>query len=287
LCFANIPEISFKNCLLISLPSDWVKYSGYNTQQVYSIAMQSDKPQIPLIVTFTDFGTSGPYQGQMAAVLATQARETPQVTLMTDAPMFDPQSAGLLLSCLCKNLPPHTLILAVVDPGVGGERRPIMITTERHLFVGPDNGLFIPIVRRSEQCEIETIAWQPHRLSDTFHGRDLFAPAAARLANGEEVEGTPLKLEEMVGYASPVDEKRIIYIDNYGNAMTGINAEDIRDDQLLSVNGTTLQYARTFSQVLEGQAFWYRNSNGLVEFAVNRGSVTRLLDLEPGMSVQF
>jgi S-adenosylmethionine hydrolase len=223
----------------------------------------------------------------MAAVLAAQATQIPQVSLMADAPMFDPQSAGLLLSCLCKNLPPDTLILAVVDPGVGGERRPVMIKTERHLFVGPDNGLFIPIARRSQAREIETIAWRPHQLSDTFHGRDLFAPVAAKLAIGEAVEGTPLKFEEMVGYESPIDENRIIYIDNYGNAMSGINADEIKDDKVLSVNGTALHYARTFSQVSEGQPFWYRNSNGVVEIAVNRGSAAHLLDLELGMPVQL
>ncbi|MCU7936754.1 MAG: SAM-dependent chlorinase/fluorinase [Candidatus Thiodiazotropha sp. (ex Dulcina madagascariensis)] len=240
-----------------------------------------------MIATFTDFGPTGPYQGQMAAVIATQAPKIPQVTLMADAPMFDPQSAGLLLSCLCNNLPPHTLVLAVVDPGVGGNRRPIMIKNERNLFVGPDNGLFIPIVRRCDNCEIETIAWRPHRLSETFHGRDLFAPVAAKLATGKEVEGSPLKLQEMVGYDSPLDDNRIIYIDNYGNAITGINAEAIRNDKVFFVNGTALHYARTFSEVPVGQAFWHRNSMGLVEFAVNRGSVARLLNLDLGMPVEL
>lgn len=249
--------------------------------------MYLDNPRIPLIATFTDFGPTGPYQGQMAAVIATQAPKIPQVTLMADAPMFDPQSAGLLLSCLCNNLPPHTLVLAVVDPGVGGNRRPIMIKNERNLFIGPDNGLFIPIVRRSDDCEIETIAWRPHRLSETFHGRDLFAPVAAKLATGKEVEGSPLKLQEMVGYDSPLDDNRIIYIDNYGNAITGINAEAIRNDKVFFVNGTALHYARTFSEVPAGQAFWHRNSMGLVEFAVNRGSVARLLNLDLGMPVEL
>lgn len=247
--------------------------------------MQSGKPRLPLIAAFTDFGLNGPYQGQMAAVLATLAPEIPCVTLMADAPMFDPLSAGLLLSCLCHNLPSDTLILAVVDPGVGSQRQPLMIKNERHLFVGPDNGLFIPTVHRSAQCEVETIAWRPHRLSDSFHGRDLFAPVAARLAAGEAVEGTPFKPEKMVGYATNIEENRIIYIDHYGNAMTGINAQDIRDDQVCSVNGTRLHYARTFSEVPDGQPFWYRNANGLVELAVNRGSATRLLALEMGMPV--
>jgi S-adenosylmethionine hydrolase len=249
--------------------------------------MHLNNTPIHLITSYTDFGPTGPYQGQMAAILATAAPKIPQVTLMSDAPMFDPLSAGLLLSYLCNNLPSHTLVLAVVDPGVGGNRRPLMIKNERHLFVGPDNGLFIPIVRRSESCEIETITWSPHRLSNTFHGRDLFAPAAAKLATGKEVAGSPLLPHEMVGYDSIPDSKRIIYIDSYGNAMTGISAEDARADKVFSVKGATLHYARTFSEVPAGQAFWYHNSMGIVEFAVNCGSAATLLNLELGMPVDL
>jgi S-adenosylmethionine hydrolase len=223
----------------------------------------------------------------MAAVLATLAPNIPQVTLMADAPMFDPQSAGRLLSCLCGNLPRQTLVLAVVDPGVGGDRRPIMIKNESNLFVGPDNGLFAPIVRRCANCKIETIDWRPLRLSETFHGRDLFAPVAAKLATGKEVEGSPLTAQEMVGFDSSFDDNRIIYIDHYGNAMTGINAGAISDDTIFSVNGIELHYARTFSVVPAGQAFWYRNSIELVEIAVNRGSAVRSLGLESGTQVSL
>ncbi|MGD8908366.1 MAG: SAM-dependent chlorinase/fluorinase [Chromatiales bacterium] len=247
--------------------------------------MHLDNNQIHLIASYTDFGPTGPYLGQMAAVLATQAPNIPQITLMPDAPMFDPLSAGLLLSYLRNNLPPHTLVLAVVDPGVGGSRRPIMVKNDRQLFVGPDNGLFIPIVRRSDDCIIETITWHPHGLSESFHGRDLFAPVAAKLASAKEVEGNLLKPEEMVGYDSPLDSNRIIYIDYYGNAMTGINAEDIEENKTFSVKGAVLHYARTFSEVPEGQAFWYRNSMGMVEFAVNRGSAASILKLDLGMKI--
>lgn len=243
------------------------------------------KPGIRLIASFTDFGLTGPYQGQMAAVLASQTPHTPQISLMADAPMFDPLSAGLLLSSLCDDLPPKTLVLAVVDPGVGGSRRPIMIATERTLLVGPDNGLFIPVVRRSGNCEIEAIEWRPERLSESFHGRDLFAPVAARLANGEEVQGSPLKPQEMVGFDSPLDGKRIIYIDHYGNAITGIKAEQVKTDRVFLIHGSALHYARTFIEVSVGQAFWYGNSMGLVEFAINCGSAASLLNLKLGMPI--
>jgi S-adenosylmethionine hydrolase len=249
--------------------------------------MKLEKRRISLIATFTDFGPTGPYQGQVAAILATQAATVPRVSLMADAPMFNPQSAGLLLSYLCKDLPLNTLIFAVVDPGVGGDRRPIMIKSERHVLVGPDNGLFMPIIRRATDLEIERITWRPDRLSDTFHGRDLFAPVAAKLATGKVVEGTPLTPQELVGYDLPLDSQQIIYIDHYGNAMTGINAKDIPRDIVLNINGSALRYARTFSEVPAGQAFWYINSMGMVEFAVNCGSAANLLNINLGMPVEL
>jgi S-adenosylmethionine hydrolase len=249
--------------------------------------MHFNNPQIPLIATYTDFGLTGPYHGQMASVIAAEAPQIPQVILMADAPMFDPQAAGLLLSYIFKPLPPQTLILGVVDPGVGGNRRPIMIMTERHILVGPDNGLFIPILHRLNNSIIETIDWRPEQLSETFHGRDIFAPVAAKLASGKQVQGTPLLPQDLVAYDSILDFKRIIYIDNYGNAMTAINAADVERNKDLFVNGTTLHYARTFSEVPIGHAFWYCNSLGVIEIAVNCGSAVTQLNLELGMSVEY
>jgi hypothetical protein len=248
--------------------------------------MLIQEPGIGLIASFTDFGPTGPYQGQMAAVLASQAPNVPYITLMSDAPMFDAQASGILLASLCQEMPDNTLFLAVVDPGVGGSRRPLMIRTERSLFVGPDNGLLVPVVQRSDCCEIEVIRWRPERLSETFHGRDLFAPVAASLATGQAVEGSPLKPQEMVGFDSAYTGERIIYIDRYGNAVTGIGAKAIDEGEVLKIGGTALHYARTFDEVAVGQGFWYRNSMGLIEFAVNRGSAAELLDLEMGMAVE-
>jgi S-adenosylmethionine hydrolase len=247
--------------------------------------MQCQAPEIRLIAGFTDFGPTGPYQGQMAAMVASLAPNIPHVTLMADAPMFDPQASGILLSHLCEDMPDNTLVLAVVDPGVGGDRRPLMIKTERQLFVGPDNGLFMPVILRSESCEVEAISWRPQRLSESFHGRDLFAPVAAKLATGQAVEGNPLEPQALVGFDAPFQGHRIIYIDHYGNAITSIEATAAKDDQSIEINGKALQYARTFDEVPRGQGFWYRNSMGLIEVAVNRGSAAEQLNLELGSPI--
>lgn len=249
--------------------------------------MYVEKQDITLIASYTDFGPTGPYQGQMAAVLASQAPGIPHVTLMADAPMFDPHSAGILLASLCQDLPEHTLVLAVVDPGVGGSRQPLMIRSERQLFVGPDNGLFVPMVKRARVCDIETISWRPARLSESFHGRDLFAPVAAKLATGQVVQGNPIKPEALVGFDSPQEGHRIIYIDHYGNAITSIHAEALNDSDILGSGDTALHFARTFDEVPVGQGFWYRNSMGLIEFAVNRGSAADRYQLELGTPIEL
>jgi S-adenosylmethionine hydrolase len=249
--------------------------------------MRTLKPASPLIASFTDFGPTGPYQGQMAAVLAALAPQIPHITLMSDAPMFDAQAAGILLARLCADLPANSLVLAVVDPGVGGSRRPLMIRTECNLFVGPDNGLFVPVLGHSDACDIETIQWRPERLSESFHGRDLFAPVAARLATGHEVAGSLLEPQALVGFASSPGEPRIIYIDHYGNAMTSIDANHAKDAEIIRINGLALRYARTFAEVPAGQGFWYRNSLGLLELAVNRGNAAKRFDLELGMPVEI
>ena len=161
--------------------------NNWSTTDYSHTVMSRDKADVTLIASFTDFGPAGPYQGQMDAVLASQAPNTPRVTLMTDAPMFDAQAAGLLFASLRDHMPPHTLYLAVVDPGVGGNRRALIVQTERDMFVGPDNGLFVPVAQRNGNCKIERIEWQPDSLSESFHGRDLFAPAAAHLSQGTDL----------------------------------------------------------------------------------------------------
>jgi S-adenosylmethionine hydrolase len=239
----------------------------------------------PLIAVYTDFGITGPYTGQMEAVLATHAPAVPRVNLMTDAPMFDPAAAGLLLARICRTLPQGAVVLGVVDPGVGGDRQPLIISTERLVFVGPDNGLFIPSLLESESVEAEIINWRPELLSRSFHGRDLFAPVAARLAQGEDVASRAVPLQQLHGYGVSTEAYRIIYIDHYGNCMTGIDAASLSENAVISLNGAQFHYADTFSSVPAGHGFWYRNSLDLVELAVNNGSAANCYDLEVGVAV--
>jgi S-adenosylmethionine hydrolase len=240
-----------------------------------------------MIVLFTDFGLEGPYVGQMKAVLHGAAPGVPLVDLMADAPPFDARSAAYLLAAYVPAFPTGAVFLAVVDPGVGGARLPLVVEAGGRWFVGPDNGLLALAARPVEAARAWQITWRPARLSASFHGRDLFAPVAARLARGEDPPGTPCPVAGMVGADWPEDLAKIVYLDRFGNAVTGLRAARLPQDAVLLAGGRNLPRARTFSEVPAGTAFWYENANGLAEIAANRARADRLLGLEPGDAVEL
>jgi hypothetical protein len=183
-------------------------------------------------------------------------------------------------------MPDGTLFVAVVDPGVGSPRRAIMVTTERFWFVAPDNGLLSRVVGGPGPVKIQTIALPDlPRRSKTFDGRDLFAPAAAVICRGGSVPGESLDPHSLVGRDWPEELAEIIYLDAYGNAVSGLSGEGLSHEQTLTVNGHRVAYAETFSAVPSGRPFWYVNANGLVEVAVNRGSAAAAFALDIGVPV--
>ena len=240
-----------------------------------------------MIVLFTDFGPGGPYTGQMRAVLARAAPGVPVIDLAHDLPACEPEPAAYLLAAFASAFPPGAVFLCVVDPGVGSARAPVALSAGGRWYVGPDNGLLAIAARRAGDARWFTITWRPPRLSASFHGRDLFAPVAARLARGEAVPGTPIDAAATVGAAWPEDCAQVAYIDPYGNAMTGLRAGGLPEGAALAVGARRLRRLRTFSDAAPGAAFWYENANGLVEIAVNRGRAERVLGLRVGTPVRI
>lgn len=238
-----------------------------------------------MIALFTDFGFDGPYIGQVNAVLAEQCPETPVVCVFPDLPVFNIRAAAFLLPAYTSCLPINTICLCVVDPGVGSERAGLVIKADGRWLVGPDNGLFAPIVRHASEIEIYQITWQPEKLSSSFHGRDLFAPVAAMLAQGKPVPGRPLELDDICLPDWPGDLFEVIYVDNFGNAITGIRGDKIPSDAAFEVSGKKVTFARTFSECQIGACFWYKNSNGLVEIAANQARAADLLGLSVGSRI--
>jgi S-adenosylmethionine hydrolase len=259
-----------------------------------------------VIVLYTDFGHEDPYVGQMHAVLAREAPGIPVIDLLHDVPAYHVRAAAYLLPSYADEFPADTVFVCVIDPGVGGARRPLMLKADGRWYVGPDNGLFEMVKRRSAECDCRVILWRPPRLSASFHGRDLFAPVAARLARGElpesepvgyfpdrrsrestqvrgEVQDSePITQAPRPGEVWPDDLAEVVYIDHYGNCITGLRAQTLRPGHKLRAGGEEVKYARVFSEVPPGADFWYENANGLVEIAVNRGSAAARLGLKPG-----
>jgi len=239
-----------------------------------------------MIVLFTDFGLAGPYTGQVIAVLQQTAPDVPAISLFADAPAGTPKPAAYLLAAYAAWFPPETVFLSVVDPGVGSARRALIAEADGRRYVGPDNGLFELVLRRAGRAQCWEITWQPPVLSASFHGRDLFAPVAARLARGEDCAGLGRPIAATRHPEWPDDLAEIVYIDHYGNALTGLRGATVPAAARLLAGGEVIAPAANFSAVGdEGKAFWYVNSNDLAEIAVNRGRADRGLGLAIGTPV--
>ncbi|MCP5419191.1 MAG: SAM-dependent chlorinase/fluorinase [Gammaproteobacteria bacterium] len=236
---------------------------------------------------FTDFGLHGPYTGLLKLALAKWAPGVPVIDLFHDVPPFESQAAAYLLAAYVPEFPKGTVFLGVVDPGVGSARDGLIVHADDYWLVGPDNGLFDRVAARAGRFEAWRITWHPPRLSASFHGRDLFAPVAGMLATQPSIADALGQRIELKLHDWPKELPRIIYIDHYGNAMTGIRAQAIPQAAQLIIDGQDLRWSRTFAQVPVGQGFWYENSSGLVEIAVNQGSAAKCFDLRVGSGIQI
>ncbi|MEM9304339.1 MAG: SAM-dependent chlorinase/fluorinase [Pseudomonadota bacterium] len=228
---------------------------------------------------FTDFGNGSPYVGQLHGVITATAPSLPIIDLMHDAPSRDPQGGAYLLAAVLRDLPSPFVVCAVIDPGVGSDRLPLAWRCGQHWLVGPDNGLLAVATRRLQGGEPHRIVAAAEPRSRTFHGRDLFAPAAAKLATGQEVGLEPLD-GRPVGWDWPESLGQVVYVDAYGNLVTGSRPPGA--DAAIRLGGRELRRAATFSDVPPGEPFWFENSFGLLEVAVNRGSAAELFGLAVG-----
>ena len=238
-----------------------------------------------MIVLFTDFGLEGPYVGQMKARIHRDAPGVPIIDLFSDAPVANPKAAAYLLAAYATEFPAGTVFLSVVDPGVGSERPGVAMDVDGRWYVGPGNGLFELVARRAVAVRKWSLTWDPDTVSASFHGRDVFAPAAARLARGlpPEGEGRPPSWNSYPDW--PDDLAEVIYIDHYGNALTGLREGFVNPSFVLKANNVYLTHARTFTDVPPGEAFWYINANGLVEISVNKGSAADKLGIGLGTRI--
>ena len=252
---------------------------------------------VPLIALLTDFGASDGYPGIMKGVVLGIAPATPLVDLTHEIAPQDVRAGAWVLHTAWRYFPEGSVFLCVVDPGVGSARRPIALKAEERIFVGPDNGLFSYILAESTETRAVTLAnprYFAAHLSDTFHGRDIFAPAAAWLAAGIPFEelGPALPVESLVRLDLPHPEwqpnallAHVIHIDHFGNILTDIrgpwvqtifSAHDVR----LAIGSQVITArARTFAEGPEEALFLYLDSSGCLAIARRNGSAQATLGL--------
>ena len=218
-------------------------------------------------------------------MLAARAPRVRVIDALHAAPDFGIEPAAHLLAALSGEYPEKAIFLAMVDPGVGGRRGAIMVEADGRRFVGPDNGLLSVLWQRARRRKCWQICWRPQRLSASFHGRDLFAPVAAAAAARRIPRGWLEARKAPAVRLRAEDLRRIIYIDHYGNAATGLRAAKHSHNTKFWVKKRSLSYAHTFEDA-KGP-FWYENSMGLVEIAVPWGSAAQQLRLKIGSPVVF
>lgn len=248
---------------------------------------------MPVITLLSDFGSL--YPAQMKAEILRINPSAVLVDIAHDIPPQDIRAGAFALMISAPHFPEGTIHLAVVDPGVGSARRPIVIESGGHLFVGPDNGLLIPSARRlSSDLTIMEITNSRLFLnvSPTFHGRDIFAPVAAHLSRGMELSevgdetahfieldfGTP------AGFDGDKVRGEIVYVDGFGNLITNIPGDLILEKfdygDMLTVSDVRIPLVHTYSGVDPGELLMLVGSHGFLEIAVNSDSASQILGFD-------
>lgn len=259
----------------------------------------------PLIALMTDFGLQDPYVGIMKGVIAGISPRTPVIDLTHCISAQNILQGALLLGSSSPYFPDGTIFAAIVDPGVGTGRKAIALVTESQVFVAPDNGLLSSVMKKQKIRACYTITNPSCMLpgqSATFHGRDIFSPAAAHLANGLEpaMLGSALDPEECKRIEIPENSTRdggsswegvVLYSDVYGNLITSFTGNMITEEkQALGIrtkNNRILPIHRTYGDVAEGEALAYTGSSGFIEIAIRNGNASQSLELLPGDRVML
>jgi S-adenosylmethionine hydrolase len=251
----------------------------------------------PVITLTTDFGYQDSYAAELKLVLMRLAPAAAVVDITHAIPAQNVAAGSFILKRVIDSFEGPGIHVAVVDPGVGSSRRALLVRVKEQFVICPDNGLITWIARRHPLTFApHEILWRPVQMSATFHGRDLFAPIAAMLANGEFAFGTHCRsiadpvLLPMDFARAPLTRGQIIYIDHYGNAVTNVTQALIRErpPARIIVGALDLGPVReTYSDVAESRPLALIGSNGLVEIAVRNGSAARQMMINVGDVVQF
>ena len=246
-----------------------------------------------IVTLLTDFGATDSYVAEMKGVLLSSAPSSVIIDVSHGVSPGDIRSAAYILGRTWHRFPPGTIHVVVIDPGVGSPRAALALRAHDHYFTGPDNGVFTPVLK---DTEVEAVTLPtPEWASPTFHGRDVFAPAAAALANGESLASLGpafAAVPQRLAYTLPHYEGKtvvgeVVYIDRFGSLITNLTTELVPSYATVEVEDLDLgPLKRTFDDVSNGALLAYVGSDGAVEIAVRNGSAARRLGVGVGGRVR-
>lgn len=250
-----------------------------------------------IVTILTDFGGRDPYVGIMKGVILGLYSHVRLVDLAHHVDPHDVRQAAFLLATAIDWFPPGTVHLAVVDPGVGGERRALAVQGERHFYVGPDNGVLSLALRRDRPVAVVEVRPGPctlDRISRTFHGRDIFAPVAAHLARGVALENLGSPASGLVELEVPRNlhegdrvVTRVIHQDTFGNLVTLLHRSEVRGPlETVRVGSREIPVRATYGDVPAGEMLACWGSADYLEIAMNRGSAAQSLGFDPASPVE-
>jgi len=249
-----------------------------------------------IITLTTDFGDADGYVGAIKGVILSLTPHVTVVDISHAVPAQQVRHAARVLKTAVPFFPPGTIHVAVVDPGVGSQRRGIALQTPTAILVGPDNGLFSPFLHECLTCvALTNPAAHRHPVSATFHGRDIFAPVAAHLANGMPLAALGPVVDDPVTWLEPRPERlsdgrlraQVVYVDHFGNLVTNTRPLTDWGDVQVSIGDTTLSLRRTYADVAPGELVALVGSSGYLEVALRDGSAVERLGIVVGSPVEI
>jgi S-adenosylmethionine hydrolase len=247
-----------------------------------------------IITLTTDFGRRDPWVGAMKGVILAVTRDVDLVDLTHEIAPHDVLEGALALEAAAPFFPAGTVHLAVVDPGVGGARRALVVARDEQRFVGPDNGLFTPFLLTAgwRAFELSAPEFRLPVASRTFHGRDVFAPAAAHLALGIPPERFGVAVTDPVRLPWPASRAvadgvagEVVHVDRFGNLVTSIDAGAVVGGGVVSVAGREVGSVGTFAEISPGAVGWLVGSSGRLEIAAHQTSAAAILGVGRGAPV--
>ncbi|MCS7365944.1 MAG: S-adenosyl-l-methionine hydroxide adenosyltransferase family protein [archaeon GB-1867-035] len=257
-----------------------------------------------IITLLTDFGEKDPYVAAMKGVILTIAPHVKIIDITHNITKFNIREGAFILASIIKYFPRNTIHVGVVDPGVGSLRKPIIAVTKRSILIGPDNGLLMLAAEREgllKVLEIRRHKFLLEEVSYTFHGRDIFAPVAAYIANGVKPEEIGEEVEEYVKLPFPkprILKKKIIgeiiHIDDFGNIITNISIKELQKKSIsigseitVEIHGEKekLNLKDSYSKVEVEQTLAIIDSFNLLEIAVNQGNAARKYNVKVGEKI--